>query len=563
MPRVYKKKGLRCQWKPDDLKKARDDISRGVFTVRAASRAYSIPRTTLQEYMNERTRKYKLSAEHVVGHTGRYPALGWEFEKELCDHAKQLSELYFGITKEKLCKLAYELAWKNGLHRRFNVEKRIAGDDWFHGFMARNPTISLRKPESTSLARVMGFRRSEVNRFFDNLKQVYEKEKFEPTRIYNVDETGMTTVQQQKQKIIAPTGKKQVGKIVSAEKGETITAVVCVSAAGVFVTPVLIFPRKNMNSRLLVGAPPGTVGLTSPSGWINADLYLQWLKHFVKHSGATVDRKVLLILDNHESHVTLQACDLCRDNGVVVVSLPPHCSHKCQPLDLSVFGPLKTAYYKRCSEWLHSNSGKRITQYEVASLFGDAYCSISNIQKCVSGFRAAGIYPFNSGVFSDEDFLAAENLMQSHAQPETDSVAVVGAEAGASTPAPEGGLAPAEGPSPHTSDQTAKAVKKRISVTDISPLPSARVAETGKRRKCKRSEIITSSPMKSALESKASQQKQKETAENKTTAKSGDSSRPTKRKNCAGDKDKTKRKKTSASTGLHFCISLWPSFSNL
>jgi len=55
---------------------------------------------------------------------------------------------------------------------------------------------------------------------------------------------------------------------------------------------------------------------------------------------------------------------------------------------------------------LHSNPGKRITQYEVVSLFHDAYCSISNIQKCVNGFRSAGIYPFNSTIFSDEDPLS-------------------------------------------------------------------------------------------------------------------------------------------------------------
>lgn len=75
------------------------------------------------------------------------------------------------------------------------------------------------------------------------------------------------------------------------------------------------------------------------------DLFLTWLKHFVQYSGAKPDNKVLLVLDNHESHISLQAWDYCRGNGIVVVSLPPHCSHKCQPLDLSVFGPLKTAYY--------------------------------------------------------------------------------------------------------------------------------------------------------------------------------------------------------------------------
>jgi len=161
--------------------------------MRAASRAYATPRTTLQQYVNATTRNRQLSSEHVVGHTRRYSALGAQSEKELSDHAKRLSELFFGITKEQLCKLAYELAWKNGLQHPFNKYKRAAGDDWFHGFMSRNPILTLRKPESTSIARVMGFRRSEVNRFFDNLKQVYEREKFDPSCIFNVDETGMST----------------------------------------------------------------------------------------------------------------------------------------------------------------------------------------------------------------------------------------------------------------------------------------------------------------------------------------------------------------------------------
>ena len=141
-----------------------------------------------------------------------------EFEKELAEHVQQLSNLYFGITKDKLCRMAYELAWKNGLRHTFNVDKRMTGEDWYRGFIARNPTISLRKAESTSISRVIGFRRYEVSRFYENLSQVYEKDNFDATRIFNVDETGMSTVQQQKQKILAPSGKKQVGKLVSAEK---------------------------------------------------------------------------------------------------------------------------------------------------------------------------------------------------------------------------------------------------------------------------------------------------------------------------------------------------------
>jgi len=602
------------------LEKAIEDIKGNVFTIRAAARAYDIPRTTLQQYINVNTRKHKLSAEHEPGKVGRYAVLGAEFEKELCDYAKKMSDLYFGITKEQLCKLAYEVAVRNNIKHNFSLEKKTAGNDWFQGFISRNRTLSLRKPESTSIARVIGFRRSEVSRFYDNLSEVYAKELFDASRVFNVDETGMSTVQQHKHKVIAELGKKQIGKIVSAEKGETITAVVCVSASGVFVPPMLIFPRKNLNSRLLHGAPPDTVGAASSSGWINSDLYLQWLTHFIKFTAASIDRKVLLILDNHESHISLRAWQMCRDNGIVVVSIPPHCSHKCQPLDLTVFGPLKTAYYKRCAEWLKMNPGKRITQYEVAALFGDAYCTIASVQKCINGFKAAGICPLNSSVFTDEDFEAADNLVKhvsaassstteatdpvpatadtaapststaddtepvplmadrAAATPSTsvvqatdpvpvtavtaapststvdgiEPVPVVAATA-AATPStsvveatdpvpvtadtaapstsaaddtepvpvmadtaaatPSTSVAEATDPVPVTGDtatvpqagQQSPARKRRVSVLDISPLPTVSARENTRKRKCKRSEVLTASPMKTILESKIKQ----------------------------------------------------------
>jgi DDE superfamily endonuclease/helix-turn-helix, Psq domain len=583
MPRTYIKQGLRCNWTKDDLNKAVEDVKANTFTIRAAARAYQIPRSTLQQYVNSNTRKHQLSAEHSPGKVGRYPVLGKDFEKELCEHAKQLSDLYFGITKEQMCKLAYELAWKNGIRHVFNVDKQSAGDDWFQGFIERNPTISLRKPESTSIARVIGFRRSEVSRFFENLAQVFEKEKIDASRIYNIDETGMSTVQQQKQKILAQTGKKQIGKIVSAEKGETITAVVCISASGTFIPPMLIFPRKNLNPRLLTGAPPGCIGATSPSGWINGELYLKWLNHFIKQTGASVDRKVLLILDNHESHVTLQAWSLCRENGVIVVSLPPHCSHKCQPLDLTVFGPLKTAYYKRCSEWMTINPGKRITQYEVATLFGDAYCATASIQKCVNGFRAAGIYPLNSAVFTDEDFRAAENLIPkagdgtaAHTAVSTtagtvavdpvvaDTTAVntainsgrvelapaetASTTAGTSTVAVDPVVAGTTSDTEHATTRT-PATKKRVSVIDISPLPLATPKETTRRSKCKRSEVFTASPMKLILETKASKKEQRV-----KNVKKVDNIDPAenrgKRKTGGQEQKESKRLKTSVSSGV-------------
>ena len=57
--------------------------------------------------------------------------------------------------------------------------------------------------------------------FFSNLGKLYEKNAFPANRIWNVDETGLTTVHKPN-KILAVKGAKQVDKIRSAERGELV-----------------------------------------------------------------------------------------------------------------------------------------------------------------------------------------------------------------------------------------------------------------------------------------------------------------------------------------------------
>ena len=99
-----------------------------------------------------------------------------------------------------------------------------------------------------------------------------------PHRVYNVDETGITTVQAKPSKILAKRGKRQVGSITSAERGELATAVVCMAASGNFITPLMILPRARVNKNLEEGAPPDTLFQYHQSGWMQMSIFKTWME---------------------------------------------------------------------------------------------------------------------------------------------------------------------------------------------------------------------------------------------------------------------------------------------
>ena len=118
--------------------------------------------------------------------------------------------------------------------------------------------------------------------------------------------------------------------------------------------------------------------------------------------------KVILLLDNHVSHLSVDVLQFAKDNGVVMVSFPPHCSHKLQPLDRSVYGPLKRYYNVACDDWIVSHKGRTMTIYDVPAMVGLAYPKAMTPANIQAGFKVSGISPFNRNVFTDDEFLPAD-----------------------------------------------------------------------------------------------------------------------------------------------------------
>lgn len=245
------------------------------------------------------------------------------------------------------------------------------------------------------MARNCGFTRENVQIFLENLQEIMERYHFDPSRIFNLDETGLSTVLQPP-KVIASKKSKQVGKCVTAERGESITICAFVNAAGESFPPVYLFPRKRNHPEYMDGCLEGSVAFFNEKGYMDAAIFVKTLEHFKAHTAASKDNEVLLILDNHGSHLSLEAIKYCRDNGIHMVTLPPHTSHRTQPLDLTVFGPFKMFCARAFDSWMSAGSGNRINLHNIVRI------SKEPLQKCMSsknikaGFMKSGIYPMDS-----------------------------------------------------------------------------------------------------------------------------------------------------------------------
>ena len=248
------------------------------------------------------------------------------------------------------------------------------------------------------------FNRTNVNLFYDNLEDLYGRFHFEPQCIWNVDETGLTTVQNPG-KIVAQKGVKQVGAVTSAERGVLVTLCCAVNALGHAIPPMFIFPRVRYHERFVDGGPSGCIGASHKSGWMTQENFLIFLKHFVKHSHSATDHPVLLLLDNHESHLSVDGIQFAKDNSIHLLSFPPHCSHRLQPLDCTVYFPLKRYYNAQCDSWCNSHPGRPMQPLDIPGVCAMAFKSAMTPGNIQSGFEVIGIYPLNRSRIQDDEFL--------------------------------------------------------------------------------------------------------------------------------------------------------------
>lgn len=390
----------------DKIQEAVNEVIEKGTSIRSAATTYNVAKSHLQRLVIRAKASTSTSSSFVYEpNIGNKKVFTTDQERSLADYLKTSAKMCYGLTTKQVRELAYQFAVRLAINMPVSwKQNKIASLDWLKGFLKRHDSLAVRKPENTSLARTTSFNKTNVKDFFDNLARCYKKHCFPPNMIWNLDETGCTTVTSTP-KIVAESGIKRVGQVSSAERGTLVTMLAFINAAGGNIPPVFIFPRVHFKEHMLENGPPGALGLANPSGWITEDCFLNALEHFVQFVKPTVESPALILLDNHKTHITINIVLYAREHNLIVLTFPPHCSHRLQPLDVTVYGPFKARYRASMNDWMTSNPGKTVTIFNVAQFAKDAFYAAFNMNNVTSGFKNTGIWPINQNIFADEDFL--------------------------------------------------------------------------------------------------------------------------------------------------------------
>ena len=378
-------------WTAESMENAVKYVNDEGKGLREAARAYHVPVETL--------RRRVTGAVSINCRPGPPTVFTIEEESMICDYLITMADMGYGLSRDTVMTIAFKLAEKLNKTHPFTGDS--AGRSWFDGFKHRHPQLTIRTPLPLSYSRAVSANVDTVNDFFEKVGSIYGRLNLisKPMCIFNCDETGVTIVHRPG-KVVTQMGRKTVYSVSSAERGKTHTVLACVSASGIIVPPMIVYPRKReIPNSFKNGAVPNTYFAKSENGWINSSLFLEWLKFFVASIPPT--RPVLLIQDGHSSHISIEAIEYARTNDIHLLCLPSHTTHILQPLDVGVFKSFKSNFSKACTNFIAKNPGQVITNDLLASLIGISWNASFTIVNIMSGFKKCGLYPFNPSAVDD------------------------------------------------------------------------------------------------------------------------------------------------------------------
>lgn len=139
MVRKYERLSGRQSWSEEDMAKAVAAVVSGKMGYKLAARTFHIPRSTLQRRASKVRYQLPDDAKPLMGQYRRVFTV--DQEKDLVGYIKSMEKYFMGVSRRDIRELAFQYAEDNQLNHPFDVNSRMAGEDWVRNFLKRNPEL--------------------------------------------------------------------------------------------------------------------------------------------------------------------------------------------------------------------------------------------------------------------------------------------------------------------------------------------------------------------------------------------------------------------------------------
>jgi hypothetical protein len=265
------------------------------------------------------------------------------------------------------------------------------GRNWVYRFIERLPpqfNYVTQKPKGKK--RIEAEDIGPIGLWFDQYTELIKKYQFMSHEVFNWDETSFVLGQ----------GKVSTTKRPQSDTGgeaENVTSIECISASGWLMTPWYLV-KGIQHQELYDALDIDDYRIrTTPNGLTNNDVAIEWLCCFHEATKDLVapDRPRLLLMDNHESHCTIDFMTFCDEHFIIPCYFIPHASHLIQPLDGQPYQNFKQNFEEENTEevvWGESVATKR----DFFRMIGSIRARSMTRQINESAFRSRGLFPVNS-----------------------------------------------------------------------------------------------------------------------------------------------------------------------
>jgi hypothetical protein len=364
-----------------------EDLIKGTFTsIRKAAAAHGVPRATLGDRYAGRSQ----SRAHVASTMRR--TLTDEQEEALCVWIADLTRI--GLAPAPVIV-------------RQMVE-RITGapvsSAWCARFTQRHPDLATGNLARIDKVRVQAEDPEVIQGFFDRLQHARAEYGVLTCNTYNFDEKGfMLGLGHATKRMYSKQAMRNEARAAQDGNREMVSVIACICADGSHLPPLAIYKGKNLQHRWFteLSAARGGFCTVSETGWSNNKLAYLWLSEVfepgtrLRAAGAWR----LLIMDSHASHVCLDFYTFALEHRIMLLRMPPHCTHLLQPLDVSVFHPLGGYFAREVDlHMLRSQGLLPMTKALFWEYFMTSWEAALNMRTVRSAWKNTGIHPFNPQV---------------------------------------------------------------------------------------------------------------------------------------------------------------------